>query len=634
VIGHGYDPVRILTLRDTTRAAVGDLGAALGGEVRHDPDAADVRRVVGLLVANLTGQWVPLLDRIVASDAMIGWRASGPHGDDLASVVRRLVGGAGPARWQPLSRHFDRATAEVARSLLAAAADYREVVDHGGDLRTARAELLTWLTEAADRAGSATAATILRRTLGDEGLASVLRAVEQDTELDQLGLLAPADDRAPVGSGAPGAAALRLLDGLVAADPASTAAVVERITASAALVSLLAASAHRLGDELLGALARATVLGTAGHPLWAGIPGVVDRTAAADALVRSLADRPELARSLLAEPEFAAVLASSRGLDTTATEALWAAALGRPGHGPGDLTARLEVLATLTRLASIEELSDGTRRGLARGIAPLLPTLSPHLDRRFDVWGSWTDGTILEIGPYEDVATLIGQVVDDETAQRSLGVSIRAFLHDQLSRATVDVHRSSGETPADAALYVAGRLADVSRVVDLVVDGAAEREELVQFRHGIAVDGANLLVAVGTLGLGWVLTPTAPISARVAALTSRGVQHALGQAVPREVDDRDVHEAVARQVLAEVLTLPVGDPGLRARLGLDDLPAEVWEELDGLLAAAGAVGSTARVTDPTGEPAHVRLQRLVETTPALDRYVETVLGVGRDADRD
>jgi hypothetical protein len=637
VIGHGYDPGRILTLRETTRAAVGNLDAALGGEVRHDPDAADARRVVGLLLANLTGQWVPLLDRIVASDAMTTWRASGPQGDDLAAVVRRLVGGTGPARWQPLSRHFDRSTAEVARGLLAAAAAYREIVDRGGDLRTARADLLAWLGEAADRAVSPTAATILRRTLGEEGIASVLRAAEQDTELEQLGLLSTTEASGGVRPGVLGATALRLLDGLVGDDPTSRTSVVERITASAALLSLLTASAHRLGDELLGALTRATVLGTAGQPLWSGTPGVVDRTAAAEALVRALADRPELARSLLADPEVAAILATADTLDATTAESLWAAALGRPGDDPDDLTARLEVLATLSRLAPLEELSAGTRRGVARGIAPLWPTLSPHLDRRFDVWGSWRDGTILEIGPYEDVATLMGQVVDDPTAQRSLGVGIRAFLHDQLATAAVDVRRAPDETPADAALHVAARLADVSRVVDLVVDGAAEREELLQFRHGIAVDGANLLVAVGTLGLGWVLTPTAPISARVAALTSRGVQHALGQAAPREVDDGDVHEAVARQVVAEVLTLPVGDPGLRSPLGLEGVPAEVWEELDGLLAAVGAVGATgtaASVADVRGDPAHVRLQRLVETTPALDRYVETVLGVGRDADRD
>lgn len=621
MIGHGYDPVRILALRERTRAAVTDLGAALGGEVRHDPDAADARRVVGLLLANLTGQWIPLLDRIVASDAMISWRTSGPAGDDLASIVRRLVGGTGSPRWQPLSHHFDRSTAEVARGLLAAATAYRQVVDDGGDLPAARVELLAWLTEAADRAVSANAAAILHRTLGDHGLAAVLRAVEQDTELEQLGLLGASDGTSA--SGITGAAGLRLLDGLVAADPATIPSVVERITASAALVSLLAASAHRLGDELLAALTRATVLGTAGHALWAGTPGVIDRTAAADALVRALADRPDSTRDLLADLDVATVLATSRALDATVTEAIWAAALGRPGSGPGDLTARLEVLATLAHLAPEEELSGGTRRGIARGLASMWPLLSPHLDRRLPVYGTWTDDTLVEIGPYEDVATLVGQVVDDERAQGSLGVGISAFLHDQLATAAVDVRRAPDETPADAALHVAARLADVSRVVDLVVDGAAEREELLRFRQGIAVDGANLLVAVGTLGLGWILTPTAPISARVAALTSRGVHHALGQASPREVDDADVHTTVARQVLAGVLTLPVADPGLRTTLGLEHLPAEVWQELEELLG-----------DHPTDETVPAGLQRLVDQNPALDRYVETVLGVGRDADRD
>ncbi len=627
MIGYGYDPARLLALRAGTHEVILHLERAIAGEVRHDPDAADALRAARLTIANLVGQWVPLLDRIIASDAMVSWRAAGPDGDALAEVVRRLVGTFDArAAWRPLSPHFDRSTAEVARGLAAAAAAHREVVDHGGALDLTRAELLTWAAEAADRAGSPAAAAILQRTLGADGLASVLRAVEQDTELAQLGLLPVELD---VGLGP---AVVRLLDGIAAVNAASARFVVERVTASAALASVVAASAHRLTDALVGSLTRGFVLGLAGHPLWSGTPGVIDRTAAAEALVRVLAERADVARSLLQDVDVARALATETALDPTTTEALWAAALGRPGGragsgGEGELTARLEVLATLTQVAMTDELSAGTRRGVARGIAPLLPTLSPHLDRRLPVYGTWTDGTIVEIGPYEEVANLVGQVVDDADAQRSLGVSIRAFLHDQLATAAVDVRRSPAETAADAALHVAGRLADVSRVVDLVVDGAAERDALLEFRHGVATEGANLLLAVGSMGLGWVLAPTAPISARVAALTTRGVQHALGQAAPREVTDGDVQASVARQVLAEVLALPATDPAARDALGLADLPPAVWDELIGTLAGRGEAGVG-------GDPRHAQLQRLVDAHPELDRYVETVLSVGRDADRD
>jgi hypothetical protein len=81
----GYDPLRIDDLRRHTLGAVDSLryvGSA-------DPGAEGAVRAVGRTTRTLTELWLPLLERIAASTAMLTWDRRGPHGGRLGDPHER-----------------------------------------------------------------------------------------------------------------------------------------------------------------------------------------------------------------------------------------------------------------------------------------------------------------------------------------------------------------------------------------------------------------------------------------------------------------------------------------------------------------------------------------------------------------
>ncbi len=72
----GFDPERTTGLSLHVRSAA----AELAGITSSDPLAADTLRVVALTEHNLRTSWLPLLDRIAATEALTNWAQSGPGG--------------------------------------------------------------------------------------------------------------------------------------------------------------------------------------------------------------------------------------------------------------------------------------------------------------------------------------------------------------------------------------------------------------------------------------------------------------------------------------------------------------------------------------------------------------------------
>jgi hypothetical protein len=79
-----YDPTRLAPLRTSAGRALRHLL----GTGSSDPAAASAVRVAALVRSHLEHHLLPAVDRLVASDAMLGWRATGP------SWIGRLAGDA------------------------------------------------------------------------------------------------------------------------------------------------------------------------------------------------------------------------------------------------------------------------------------------------------------------------------------------------------------------------------------------------------------------------------------------------------------------------------------------------------------------------------------------------------------
>lgn len=114
----GYDPVRLGPLRTRTAAALRHLLATRS----TDPAAASALRVAAAVSANLEHQWLPAIDRLLATDAMTGWRATGPPWADglvgwtLGVVVAAHAGELG-------SRYSDELADELVAALRQVAGD-------------------------------------------------------------------------------------------------------------------------------------------------------------------------------------------------------------------------------------------------------------------------------------------------------------------------------------------------------------------------------------------------------------------------------------------------------------------------------------------------------------------------------
>ncbi len=152
-----YDRERVAVLHQRARAAAGDLASI----VSDDPAAAAAVGVVAGVRARLEQQWLPLLARVLADDAMATW---------MPTAVAGLVG-----RWSALLSLFGtQQGAELGRAL----ADTAEDVIDDGDV-----DDIVDLAASLERfAGDVVAMRTFFSELGGDGVAELMMALGTDVE--------------------------------------------------------------------------------------------------------------------------------------------------------------------------------------------------------------------------------------------------------------------------------------------------------------------------------------------------------------------------------------------------------------------------------------------------------------------
>ncbi len=102
----GYEPARIGALHQRAQAVVAHLAAARC----TDPAAADAVRTSAAVLSAVDQRWLPALERVLASDALLSWRTPGPPAfpaaawfDDLRALQGSALGAALADRASALS---------------------------------------------------------------------------------------------------------------------------------------------------------------------------------------------------------------------------------------------------------------------------------------------------------------------------------------------------------------------------------------------------------------------------------------------------------------------------------------------------------------------------------------------------
>lgn len=610
---HGYDPARIVALRARTRDAIDELR-----EIRcDDPLADEALRAVRLMCRNLEDSWLPLLDAIWASRAMVTWRrVAGTCGGALA--LSRLVEQFGATSiWTPVD-HGRAASAERAARRLAHAVDrFARVIAHGGDLAGPWHDL-----DVAARAAAARPAAVL----DDRGVEGLVAALDAMGQVADRGLLA--------GTGVDPESVDRTRHALATVLGSVAAAggrdhLVATVGRSTHLAGLAAEHPEAFGRMTLLALTTELVAHVTGTGAWSDTPGVLDHRAATAELLHAVGASPVTALQLLADPTTMSALTTSRHLDDDAVEAATAAALSAPVVDPHALGDALEVLAELVAVTGEHELNAGARRGVALAAGAVLPSIAPKLDARLPIdvtvrAAGAEPAEVIRLGGYDELARLVGQVVDDDAAQLALGVVVGAFRADQVAFAAGAIADRPDLDVSGTRAQVSAALADVSRVLVLVDHAVGERDELLAFRHGVARAEATRVIDLLGSAIAWY-PPATPLARRIGSLTTRGLVAAIGTTRPPTVPDTGLGADLAVDFLATLVTLPLHDIAVRDRLGLGGIAPTTWDELDTLVAELDGADDDER------SRIRSRIRAVVAGDPDLDAYVESIAATSGDA---
>lgn len=621
---HGYDPARMLALRTHVIDAVEGLR-----RVRcDDPAAGDAMAAVRLVRHTLECSWMPAIDAIHASTAMIRWQRAGTLDTAAHRAIVGLVRHLGAAsQWIPTSGLEHLEHHQLRAELLDAARGlHRAVVTGMGDLAATTVRLGRLVDETLDRARAdrAVFTSLVRSLVAPTDVARLL-----DT-LEKLGEASRSTGH-PGGTSQDAARSLAVLLGAISSvDAGALDVLVERAAVAPTLVDAVLDDPGAFEPALVLALAVELVGHLAGVGRWRTLPRVGVELPRVQALVELVARRPADAAALLAVDEVGAALLTDHRFDPDVVERLAATGLGAAARGDA-LGLGASTLAGIVSLTRTAELSAGARRGLALALGSYLPALAVQLDVRRSVVivvGDEPSAATVDLGTYRDVARLVGQILDDVTAQLALGVTVGAFRRDQAAVGIDAVRRRTTADPAAAGHLVGGALADVGRVVRLLADARAGRDDLLAFRHGLAQAQATQLVAMFGLGAGVVTPGGAPLARLVSSLTTRGITTAIGRTTPRTTPRVGLETELSIDLSVTIVSMPLREPDLRASFGLHAVPDTTWATLGEL------VTRLERETDPDARQAlHARVMQVMAANPDLDAFAENVRLRAGDASR-
>lgn len=428
----GYDPDRISVLTERTRQSID----ALTGLRSDDPAAADALRAVRLLRRTLEDHWMPALDEIRRSEAMVSWTRHGP------SVPWWLRTGWSSRRWIGDRPAGDATVPAFLRRTATAWANLGddEIVDL---LIRADRLLLTDLAE--PTAGLGTFADeIARRAAADRGFAE--RIVRLSVRLPLVGLLT-ARARFPTGVVAGMVRSMMWPHG-----PAATVDLDLHAEALSTAIASLVGDAAACLDLLLDPIV------LHGIASW---------------------------ERLDADVTTAFVTA---GLHTAVTE------------DPGRLADGYAVLATLTALVNgplDHGIQPGVALGVAASMAGYIETLAPAI-RQEGSYPVVAIGPDLEaeLGTYDDVVDLVGVLLREPSAQAALGTVVGAYT----TSVVADLGAEIGVRPGlEYVTRFTDVIADASRTeqAELVMQAAAEAARRRALGNAIGFGTNAVLTASG-----------------------------------------------------------------------------------------------------------------------------------------
>jgi hypothetical protein len=581
---YGYDPARVEVLHLRTREAL----AALAVIRSDDPEAADAMRAVGQARDTLERGWLPFIDAIRTSTAMTAWRqALGANPPRRALGNGALANGAttpaSVSTWIVTNGLDDLSDAEVVDRLHDSIERFRTAIAGDRDVDRAELRLSTLAEEAVRRARHDRAwfASVMGSRLGERGAIAILGAIDA---------LVGSSGRDPRRHGIPPPA----LDLTELLGPLATTAQVadligEHLRSSASLAPLISATPRAWDPAVLVGLTAGLIRAIdERHYVLARITPIELADNAA-ALVRTIADDPAAALTMLGDDHVLDYLATNPFLDAPSVEAIITAGLLRaPRIDRAAMGEGLDALSRLVVIADDDQLNDGTKRGLAAAMLTFFPVLAPQLDVRLPVvvpFGTDPDDTV-EVGSYCDLQRLFGQLLADESAQLVLGAVTERYRAAATAGLTAVIAAHPRDDAGESRARIAAALADVSAVGALVQRSRAARVSLDAYEHGLIVGRAKSVISWASAIASIVVSPSnAALSAM--PIASEVVTTALDLVDPARLHNLGADAAAAIGFTVTVIGLPTRAPQLRAALGLGSVPAATWRRLDDLLEELG-----------------------------------------------
>ncbi len=242
----------------------------------------------------------------------------------------------------------------------------------------------------------------------------------------------------------------------------------------------------------------------------------------------------------------------------------------------------LEFLATYSEMVGDQTLTPQVSRFLALSFAPILNDLAPYLDREHLVvtvqFDDPSELATVPIGPRQQVASAFGRIMNDAESQLILGMAAGQIVAERPDAAARELLASDRDI--DAVWYLQSELALGQQVLNFLADSRDAHNDHLTFEHGMSTARAknvvNLLtspIAVGPIHLNTLTNLSFP------ALLA-----ALGVDTPPEVPSFGLDSDLAILHTVTALRVPLDYPALRKRLGVDDVPTKVWQEIETLLA--------------------------------------------------
>lgn len=543
-----YDPARISDLRSATVGALEEIGSI----VFDDPAAADARHAVMNLRVTLDDVWMPSLDRIYDSQAMIEWRRIyGEHGPV------RIVNGLQRGHRNPDDRCLSRLDE------ILAALDANDDLVFPQDL----VDRLDVVLAVIDRDGI---------RLSIERLDMLLGVIEQLDWMEASGKMAINPTRrrrlttifvayfsSIIGTGA-----------AFVSDSEALGRHHHWIIRSPVLVNLITDHAHRVDDETLAAITRTLLtfnrllgsFSTVAHSL-----GRWDET---NALLAIVARSPDLVTRVI-EGDALVALATDPLLDPELIESILATALA------DDIETGLVTLGRLIDLAGDDLLTTGARRGIARGLAVLFTPLAPNLDGRSLISVTVGDAQI-RIGSYEKLTGLLGQILEDDISQLIIGLGVSAMRRDRMNDVRDFLSEGFIGGSFEATLAVGAAMADITRIMELFDTARLQRDQLLAIRH--ATVAARTASIVGIAGSA---ISTAPVVGRVIAFTASEAVKTAFEGRERRIGGEYIDAAWSYEIILLLMELPAVSVPAREALGLSDISESTWADVRSLVEEAG-----------------------------------------------